>query len=146
MKHRWIVRSSTVHGRGLFAADDLGASEHLLPYAGEVVPWDVAQDRWEQAGGDAGHTFFFDLGNGFVIDGGRGGNASRWINHGCDPNCETVDDDGTIRVVTLRPIAAGGELFIDYRLTLDDDASAEARAAYACRCGSAGCRETMLVG
>jgi uncharacterized protein len=35
------------------------------------------------------HTFLFRLDNGSVIDaGGRRGNAAKYINHSCDPNCE----------------------------------------------------------
>ena len=134
-----------MHGRGVFAAVDLPEGEHLLVYGGEVVAWEVAQDRWERAGGDAGHTFFFDLGDGNVIDGGVDGNEARFVNHGCAPNCETVQDGDEIRIVTGRAIAAGEELFIDYRLTLDDDAAEEAREAYVCRCGAAECRGTMLI-
>lgn len=141
---RYEVGSSPVHGRGLYAAIDLGADQPLLDYGGEIVDWEIAQARWEEADGDPDHTFFFDLGDGRVIDGGSGGNEARFINHGCDPNCEAVDDDGTIHIVTLRAIPAGAELFIDYRLSLDDDASDEAAAAYACRCGASSCRGTML--
>ncbi len=145
-KSKYRIGSSPVHGRGLYAAVDLDAEEFLLDYAGEVIDWEVAQARWEDADGDPDHTFFFDLGDGRVIDGGSGGNEARFINHGCDPNCETIDDEGTIHVITLRPIPAGAELFIDYRLSLDDDASEEAAAVYACRCGSPACRGTMLAG
>ena len=144
MRSLVTVGRSPVHGRGLYAAVDLEAEQYLLDYTGEVVDWDVAQARWEAADGDPDHTFFFDLGDGRVIDGGSGGNEARFINHGCDPNCETIDDGGTIQVFTLRPVPAGAELFIDYRLSLDDDASDEAAAVYACRCGAAACRGTML--
>ena len=116
---KFRVRRSPVHGRGLYATADLEADEFLLDYGGEVVDWELAQERWEAADGDPDHTFFFDLGDGRVIDGGSGGNDARFINHGCDPNCETVDEDGTIHIVTIRAIPAGAELFIDYRLSLD---------------------------
>lgn len=82
----------------------------------------------------------FDVGDGLVIDGTRGGNEARWINHGCEPNCEAVMDGRRIEIHTLRDIAKGEELLLDYQLQVEgDDVS-----AYACRCGAVSCRSSML--
>jgi hypothetical protein len=35
------------------------------------------------------HYYFMNIGNGEVIDACRKGNRARFINHSCDPNCET---------------------------------------------------------
>ena len=51
---------------------------------------------------DPYHTFFFSLDNGDVIDAAIGGNESRWINHSCDPNCETNEEDDRIFVYALK--------------------------------------------
>jgi uncharacterized protein len=141
---RFRVRRSSVHGRGVFAVADLPAGEHLVEYGGEIIPWEVAHERYADSDADEGHTYFFDRGDGTVIDGGRGGNTSRFINHGCDPNCETIDDEGRIFIETIRPIAAGEELFIDYQLCVDEPVTDELRQLYACRCGATSCRGTML--
>ena len=138
------MRRSNVHGRGVFAVTDLPADEPLIEYRGEVIPWSEAHERYAASDADEGHTYFFDRGDGTVIDGGRGGNAARFINHGCEPNCEAVEDDGRIFIETIRPIASGEELFIDYQLSIDEPLTDELRAVYACRCGSAKCRGTML--
>ncbi len=137
------VRNSPVHGRGVFAIADIPAGKHLLDYGGDIVDWDVAQQRWEESGVDPDHTFFFDRGDGTVIDGGSNGNEARFINHGCDPNCEALDDGGTISISTRRRVRAGDELFIDYALIVDER-DAETAETYACRCGAASCRGTML--
>ena len=89
-------------------------------------------------------TYLFALSDGSYIDGRDGGNATRHINHSCEPNCqasEVVDDDGTLRIEirTRRRVRAGEELFIDYRLDVGD---ADPRD-YECRCGTARCRGTM---
>ncbi len=144
MPARFSVRLSEVHGRGAFAVVDIPADEDLIEYVGEVIPWATAHERYAASDAEDGHTYFFDRGDGTVIDGGRGGNKSRFINHGCDPNCEAVDSEGRIFIRTLRPIAAGEELFLDYRLSLDDPPDEEERAMYACRCGATSCRGTML--
>jgi uncharacterized protein len=143
-KRRIAVRRSSVHGRGVFALTDLAAGEHIAEYRGEVISWDEAQARYENESQDPGHTFLFDCGDGFVIDATRGGNSSRWINHGCEPNCDTVDDDGRILITALGPIATGDELLIDYQLEIEGRRTASMRAQYACACGAASCRGTML--
>jgi SET domain-containing protein len=142
---RVSVRLSPVHGRGVFALTDLAAGERILDYRGEAITWAEAQQRYENAVDQlAGHTFFFDRGDGWVIDGGRGGNSSRWLNHGCQPNCEPINVAGRIAIHTQRPIRAGEELLIDYQLILDEPPESSARAAYACRCTARSCRGTML--
>ena len=144
---RVVVRQSQVHGRGVFAVHDLDASEEILAYTGELITWSTAQERASRSDAEASHTFFFDLGNGSVIDGGSGGNATGWINHGCEPNCEAELRDGAIVIFALRTIAAGDELLLDYQLELDDGAqppSAQDHQTYACLCAAATCRGTML--
>jgi SET domain-containing protein len=91
-----------------------------------------------------GHTFLFGLSDGSVIDGSRGGNSARWLNHACAPNCETIEDQGRIFIHTLRAIEPGEELFIEYLLAIDDPPNEEVRAQYACRCAASGCRQSML--
>lgn len=137
------VRDSDVHGTGVFAKSDLPANTTLLDYEGEIISWEQACADHEAAG-TAGHTFYFDLGDGTVIDGGANGNDARWINHGCEPNCETEADGDRVTITTVRDIAAGDELFIDYNLVIDDPDDPEEQALYTCRCGAAGCRGTML--
>ncbi|MDH6147333.1 SET domain-containing protein [Paraburkholderia sp. WSM4179] len=79
-----------------------------------------------------------------MIDGSRGGNSARWLNHACAPNCETIEDNGRIFIHTLRPIDAGEELFIEYLLSTDDPLDDDVRAQYACRCAASECRQSML--
>jgi SET domain-containing protein len=143
---RVSVRRSAIHGRGVFARLPIAAGESILEYGGVVRPWDEAARDYQESDAEAGHTFFFDLGDGHVIDGSVGGNSSRWINHGCDPNCEAVVDGDRIVIWALRDIAPGEELLLDYRLELHEESGHEARAAYACRCSASSCRRTMLAG
>jgi SET domain-containing protein len=90
---RVSVRHSPVHGKGLFAIRQLWAGERVLEYKGEVTSWRNAPRRHSRDD-VAGHTFLFGLSDGRVIDGSRGGNSARWINHACTPHCEAVEDGG----------------------------------------------------
>jgi len=79
-----------------------------------------------------------------VIDANVGGNAARWINHACKPNCEADEVDGRIFIKALRHIEPGEELFYDYGLVIDDKYTKKLKKQYECRCGSKRCRGTML--
>jgi hypothetical protein len=130
-----------VHGKGLFALQPIVAGERLIEYRGEVTSWRRAAARQRA---DAGHTFVFGLSDGRVIDGSRGGNSARFLNHACTPNCEAVESGDRVFIHALIDIGPGDELFIDYALTIDGEPNDAIRQQYACRCGSAGCRHTML--
>lgn len=142
---RVTVRQSSVHGKGVFAAKSLAAGERVLQYKGEIISWRAAVRRHEREGIE-GHTFLFGLSDGSVIDGSRGGNSARWLNHSCAPNCETVEDNGRIYIDTLRDIAPGEELFIEYFLATDDPSDEVVRSQYACRCAATGCRQSLIAG
>ena len=80
-----------------------------------------------------------------MIDAGVRGNAARWINHSCDPNCEPVEDDaGRVHIEAKRTIARGEELSYDYKLTVDGKITKKMLRGYACSCGSSRCRGSML--
>jgi SET domain-containing protein len=115
----------------------------VLEYKGEITSWRNAVRRRQHEGVE-GHTFLFGLSDGRVIDGSRGGNSARWLNHASAPNCETVEDERRIFIYTLRPVDTGEELFIDYLLAIDNAVDEVARAQYACACASVGRRRSML--
>ena len=138
------VRRSGVHGNGVFAARALTAGEVLIEYVGEIIDWEEALRRHPHNPAEPNHTFYFHIEGGNVIDANVGGNASRWINHACEPNCESDEQDGRVFIKALRDIAAGEELFYDYGLVIDERYTAKLKKEYACRCGAASCRGTML--
>jgi SET domain-containing protein len=143
MPRRFSVRRSPVHGRGVFALVAMPAGELLGPYGGELIDAATADERFA-ASGTHGHTFFFGLSGGKVIDGGSAGNSMRWLNHSCDPNCQALEyeDEDVVVIETLRDVAPGEELFIDYRLQVDEEDPDTAE--FACACDAPTCRTVML--
>ena len=140
------VRRSGVHGRGVFATCTLEPGEVLVEYTGERIDWQEALDRHPHDPLQPDHTFYFELADGRVIDALYGGNASRWINHACEPNCEADETpDGRVFIKALRPIGPGEELFYDYGLTVAERYTPALKKRYACHCGAVSCRGTMLV-
>jgi len=143
-RRRIQVRRSGIHGRGVFALQDIAENERVLEYTGEIITWSEACARHPHDPNQPQHTFYFHLDDERVIDGKVGGNSSRWINHSCDPNCQAREEKGRIFITALRDISAGEELNFDYALTIDARYTARLKAEYACHCGSAQCRGTLL--
>jgi uncharacterized protein len=140
----YIVRDSKVHGKGVFAARKIPAGTRIVEYQGERIDWKETVRRENAKPADSYHTFFFSLEDGRIIDGGSGGNEARWINHACEPNCEAQEEDGRVFIYALRDIARGEELNYDYGLIMEERHTPALKRAYACLCGAASCRHTML--
>jgi SET domain-containing protein len=141
----YAVRNSTIHGRGVFATRKIRKGKAIIEYRGRRISWDEALKLPDTDPDNPFHTFFFSLDDGRVIDAGVRGNAARWINHSCAPNCETEeDDDCRVFIYAKRDIAAGEELTYDYKLSVDGRLNKSERAFLECRCGAKRCRGTML--
>jgi len=133
------VRRSGVHGHGVFATRARGAGEEIGRYTGRRYAPDDVHDAWDDR-----LTYLFGLSDGSMIDGAQGGNATRHLNHACEPNVEAIEDYDAadelgIVIRATRNIVAGEELFLDYALDVDGDDP----AGYPCACGSARCRGTL---
>lgn len=82
-------------------------------------------------------TYLFGLGDGSVVIDGHG--LAMFINHSCDPNCETTEVRGRVWIEAIRDIAPGEEITYDYCLYDGGDEEAP------CNCGTIHCRGTMYV-
>jgi uncharacterized protein len=138
------VRRSSVHGKGVFALKRLVKGETVIEYTGEVIDWQEALRRHPHDPKDPNHTFYFHIDDQWVIDAKHGGNAARWINHACEPNCEADEEGGRVFIKALRKIAPGEELFYDYGLVIDARYTPKLKREFACHCGAKRCRGTML--
>jgi SET domain-containing protein len=138
------VRNSPIHGRGVYARTRIVKGGRIIEYLGDRVSHAEADRRYELKDNDDGHTFLFIVDNRTVIDAGVGGNEARFINHGCNPNCETVTEDRRIFIEATRTIKPGEELCYDYQLVWESTDDPEDLKLYDCRCGAKNCRGTML--
>jgi uncharacterized protein len=139
------VRHSRVHGYGVFAARRIRKGTTVIEYLGDRVSHDVADSRYEDKDPNDNHTFLFTVDSRTVIDGGVGGNEARYINHGCDPNCASTAQNKRIYVEAIRTIQQGEELAYDYQIERDPEDPSNVDEIFACRCGAAKCRGSMLV-
>ncbi len=149
MTHAYFtLRHSTIHGRGAFARRAIPAGTRIIEYAGERITPEEAERRepgtMPNAADGGHHTFLFAIDDAVVVDAGVGGNAARWINHSCAPNCDAVIDGGRIYIEAIRDIARGEELAYDYAYALPERHTPAAKRRFPCACGAVACRGTML--
>ena len=140
----YVVKRSKIHGRGVYAARRIRSGTRIIEYVGDRISHEEADSRYEMKADDDGHTFLFVVDDDLCIDAGVGGNPARFINHKCDANCETIIEGRRVFIEAIRAIQPGEELGYDYQLTWESTDDPDELALYACRCGAANCRETML--
>jgi hypothetical protein len=138
------VRRSDVHGLGVFAAQRIVKGARIIEYVGERVSHDEADRRYEEKDANDSHTFLFIVDSKTVIDAGVDGNDARFFNHSCDPNCESVVENKRVFIEATRTVEPGTELTYDYQIQREDDDPDNIDDVFACRCGFAKCRGTML--
>ncbi|CAE1308229.1 SETD2 [Acanthosepion pharaonis] len=128
-------------GLGLMTLDDLHRKHtFVMEYVGEVLDYKEFKNRTKQyAKNGQEHYYFMSLNADEVIDATYRGNKSRFINHSCDPNCETQKwtVNGMLRIgfFTKKSIKAGTEMTFDYQF--------ESKQAQKCYCGAECCRGTI---
>jgi len=124
-----IPRTSVRTGRsrtglGLFAVEEIKPGMYL-EYIGRLIPTSLADTMTEA-------RYLFELNNHWTIDGSPRSNLARYINHGCVPNCESVQRGKRVFIKALRSIPPGEELTYDYGTEYFD----EFIRSRGCRCAA----------
>ena len=121
-------RKSKIQGTGGFAKVDMRRGKRIVEYDGPRISQAEAQALLER-----GNAYIFTLNGEVAIDGWVRWNLARFINHSCEPNCESRIVRDRVWLYALRFIKAGEELTYNYGYSLDD---AEDNP---CRCGAPSC-------
>jgi SET domain-containing protein len=138
------VRDSALHGLGVFATKRIKKGARVVEYLGERVSHAEADRRYDDKDENDNHTFLFIVDGRTVIDAGVDGNEARFINHGCDPNCQSVSLKKRVFIEAIRTIPPGHELSYDYQIQRDPEDAPDVDVIFACRCGAPSCRGSML--
>lgn len=138
------VRRSKVHGLGAFALRRIRKGTRIIEYLGERVSHQEADRRYEGKDANDAHTFLFIVDAKTVIDAGVDGNEARFLNHSCNPNCESVIESRRVYIEAIRTIEPGEEMTYDYQIQREEDDPPGIDEVFACRCGFPRCRGTML--
>jgi SET domain-containing protein len=139
-----VVRPSSIHGSGVYAAKGIKRDTRIIEYVGEIISSKEADRRYDDEAMKVHHTFLFYLDEDRCIDAAKGGNESRFINHSCRPNCVAHMKRGRIYIYALKNIRKGDELTYDYNYTREGEYDPSWEKLYACRCGATNCRGTIL--
>jgi SET domain-containing protein len=128
-----IIRSSDIHAAGCYTTSPYRRGARVVEYTGPRISKRQGDRIYDSR--PVTYLFGIDDARGNSVIDGHG--MAMFINHSCDPNCMTEqDDNGRVWIIALRDIKAGEELTYDYLLyDGDDDAP--------CHCGSPKCRGTM---
>ena len=125
-----ILRESRIHSCGCYTTAPIRKGTLVVEYVGERLTNEQADDLYD----DVPMTYLFGLDTGKHVVDGYG--VAAFINHCCQPNCETDIIGGRIWIIALRDIEAGEELTYDYNLfDGEDDAP--------CLCRAPRCRGSM---
>ena len=142
---RIVVRRSGIHGRGVYARRLIREDETVCEYKGEIISEAEVARRYPENMEGLNHTFIFGVAHDHNIDGGAKGNIARWINHSCEPNCDTYEKDKRMFVRAARDIRPGEELTYDYCIEAGERITKEVKSRWPCWCGAKKCRGTVLV-
>ncbi len=126
-----IIRSSQIHAAGCYTTEPIKKRSRIVEYTGPHISKEAADKKYQ----DSPTTYLFGLGDGSKVIDGHG--VAMFINHSCEPNCETGEVRGHVWIKALRDIKAGEELTYDYNLYDGDEDEA------LCNCGAPGCRKSM---
>lgn len=126
-----IIRSSGIHAAGCYTTTAIRKGARVAEYTGPLMSKKDADACYQ----GSPVTYLFGLGDGSMVIDGHG--LAMFINHSCDPNCETSEIKGRVWISAIRNIAAGEEITYDYCLYDGGDEEAP------CNCGTIHCRGTM---
>ncbi|KAK9890198.1 hypothetical protein WA026_010309 [Henosepilachna vigintioctopunctata] len=134
------VYRSNIHGRGLFCLRDIEAGEMVIEYSGEVIRSILCDKREKEYNQKGIGCYMFRIDDNLVVDATMKGNAARFINHSCDPNCysKVVEILGHKHIIifALRRIMYSEELTYDYKFPFEED-------KIPCTCGTRRCRKFL---
>ncbi len=117
-----VVRTG-ISGRGVFTETQIPRGELLLNYHGPLL-------RYHQT---TPQTLALQIGPDLYL--GESGDLDDFVNHSCQPNAGLRIDGMKVKLIAIRDIAAGEEIFFDYSTTMDED-----DFEMPCRCATPACR------
>lgn len=125
-----ILRESRIHSYGCYTTTRIRKGTLVVEYVGQRLSNAQADDLYD----GLPQTYLFGLNSGEHVVDGYG--VAAFINHSCQPNCETDIIGGRVWIIAARNIKPGEELTYDYNLFDGEDEAP-------CLCGAPRCRGSM---
>ncbi|CAO1356173.1 unnamed protein product [Diamesa serratosioi] len=129
---------TTNRGFGAISSHDIEPNELVIEYVGELIDNNELKRRMDKKIENKETDFYFlTISADLYIDAEPAGNMARFINHSCEPNCDsrkvTVDGNTRIGIYSNQFIKAGSELTFDYQMQFVDNLKSK------CCCGATKC-------
>ncbi len=122
------VRPSRIDGQGAFAAEAIPPRRKIGEIRGEAVSVKEARRRAK----GAARIMIVELSERRAIDASQSSDPLRFTNHCCAPNAVLRIRQGRVEIYTMRALAAGEEITVNYGETHHE-------GRLRCRCGAPGC-------
>ena len=135
-----IIKESKIHHKGVFALKDIPKGTKIIEYIGEIISKEEGtrreklSDELSRTDHTKAGTYIFEIDEEHDLDGDITENHARYINHSCNPNCESDIIDKKIWVIVTRDIKEDEELSYDYGFAFDEESF-----NYPCKCGAKNC-------
>ena len=134
------VKRTNGRGWGLYVKEDIKRGAFVIEYVGELITMDEFKMRIDvgmKKKNEEVNFYYMTMDNHRMLDAGPKGNIARFMNHSCDPNCETqkwtVNGDTRVGLFAKKDIPGGTELTFNYQF----EAVGEVKKT--CLCGAKNC-------
>ncbi|XP_055616914.1 nuclear receptor binding SET domain protein isoform X2 [Toxorhynchites rutilus septentrionalis] len=133
-----IAKRIPQKGWGLVTLEDIRQGQFVIEYVGEVINNAELARRLQQKQDQKDENYYFlTVDSELTIDAGPKGNLARFINHSCEPNCETmlwrVGGAQAVGLFAIKDVKAGEELTFNYNF------ESKGNKKKICHCGATKC-------
>lgn len=140
VKSQYItVKKSKIHGTGIYAKKNIPEGTRVIEYVGERVTKKESDRRAQTPlennaeNEEMGAVYLFEINKRYDLDGYVPYNTARYINHSCEPNCESDIIKGRVYIIAIRDIKKGEEISYNYNYSWEDYED------HPCYCGTKDC-------
>lgn len=126
-------KKSPIHGWGGFARTEIKKGKRIIEYIGKKITKEQSEKELEDQ-----NAYVFTVTDDFDLDGSVKWNPARYLNHSCNPNCESDIKKKRVWIYATKKIKKGQELTYNYGHDLDDYHERP------CACGSKKCVGYMV--
>lgn len=123
------IGRSKIHGKGLYASENIPARKKIGSLAGEIISRKTARKKAK----NKISISIVELWNGKALDASVHSNQLRYVNHSCQPNTYMRTLGNHVEFYALRSITTHEELTCNYGATHHDGTKK-------CLCGAPGCK------
>lgn len=129
MKENVVVKTSDIHGKGVFANKDFENGDTIL----KIDDSHIITEESKLSGKERNWLDFLEHGKKILMK-----EPERYINHSCEPNTYVKTIQGIRNVIAMKGIHKGEEITYDYAI------NGYGEGKWSCNCNSKNCRKVCF--